>query len=96
MAPSQTVSAMKGFVLAMVLHPEVQIRAQQEIDRVCQGRLPDFDDYDDLPYVHAMVKEVLRWCPTFALSKLETPTSLLKCAAHSPRSGHRYPAQGDV
>lgn len=63
-----TVSAMKGFVLAMVLHPEVQIRAQQEIDRVCQGRLPDFDDYDDLPYVHAMVKEVLRWCPTFALN----------------------------
>ena len=46
----------------MVLHPEVQRKAQQEIDHVVgTHRLPNFDDRDHLPYLAAVYKEVLRW-----------------------------------
>jgi cytochrome P450 len=45
----------------MVCFPEVQIKAQAELDRVVSGRLPDFDDMDELPYLSAIVKEVLRF-----------------------------------
>ncbi|KAJ3775934.1 cytochrome P450 [Lentinula raphanica] len=31
-------------------------------------RLPDFDDYEHLPYIRAMVKEVLRWRPAAPLA----------------------------
>ena len=36
------------------------MKAQAELDRVVTGRLPDFDDMDELPYLSAIVKEVLR------------------------------------
>ncbi|KAI0742389.1 cytochrome P450 [Daedaleopsis nitida] len=57
-----TVTAMKTFVLAMVLHPAVYKKAQDEIDRVVgPERLPDFEDRDQLPYLDCVLKEVLRW-----------------------------------
>ncbi|KAJ5555271.1 hypothetical protein N7535_007709 [Penicillium sp. DV-2018c] len=59
-----TVSAIETFFLAMTLHPEVQRNAQKEIDRVlgpCQ--LPTVADRPRLPYIDAVVKEVLRWHP---------------------------------
>ncbi|OAP59384.1 hypothetical protein AYL99_06682 [Fonsecaea erecta] len=59
-----TVSSMACFVLAMMLYPEVQRKAQAEIDAVVgSARLPTFSDREALPYVDAMVKEVLRWHP---------------------------------
>ena len=46
----------------MTLNPDVQTKAQAEIDRVlANGRLPDFNDWDSLPYITAMMKEVLRY-----------------------------------
>lgn len=46
----------------MVLFPRVQHKAQQELDRVVgQGRLPTLDDEQDLLYIAAVIKEVLRW-----------------------------------
>ncbi|KZT20540.1 cytochrome P450 [Neolentinus lepideus HHB14362 ss-1] len=57
------------FLLAMAMHPEVQQRAHEEIDAVVgQTRLPDFTDRGSLPYVNAIVKEVLRWQPVLPLS----------------------------
>jgi cytochrome P450 len=49
----------------MVLYPEAQRRAQEEIDSVLgHGHLPHFGDADALPYLKAMVHELLRWaCP---------------------------------
>ncbi|KAI6083793.1 putative cytochrome P450 oxidoreductase OrdA-like protein [Hypoxylon rubiginosum] len=59
-----TVSSMMCFFLAMTLYPEAQRRAQEEIDSVVgQDRLPTAADRDNLPYVEAVVKEVLRWHP---------------------------------
>jgi cytochrome P450 len=48
----------------MVLYPDVQRRAQEEIDSVLgHGHLPDFGDEDALPYLKAVLHELLRWSP---------------------------------
>ncbi|EAU87092.1 OrdA protein [Coprinopsis cinerea okayama7 len=57
-----TVAAEYAFYLAMVLHPEVQKKAQQEIDSVVgTDRLPTQADMANLPYTRAVISEVLRW-----------------------------------
>jgi cytochrome P450 len=49
----------------MIAFPEVQRRAQAEIDAVVgRDRLPTFADAPRLPYVRAIIKEVLRWRPS--------------------------------
>ena len=56
-----TVSAIDTFVLAMMLHPEAQRKAQREIDELLQGRrLPDISDRESLVYIDAILLEVLR------------------------------------
>ena len=46
----------------MALYPEVQKKAQAEIDAVVgPNRLPDFHDRPSLPYIDAAVKELTRW-----------------------------------
>ena len=46
----------------MALYPEVQKKAQAEIDAVVgPNRLPDFHDRPSLPYINAVVKESSRW-----------------------------------
>ncbi|KAJ7617258.1 cytochrome P450 [Roridomyces roridus] len=57
-----TVSALYTFFLAMLANPDAQVKAQREIDLVVQeDHLPDFGDQEEMPYVAALVKEVLRW-----------------------------------
>ncbi|KAJ3929506.1 MAG: cytochrome P450 [Lentinula lateritia] len=58
------VSALMFWVLAMVAHPHVQKKAQEELDRVVgRDRLPNLSDRPNLPYIEAILKEVLRWHP---------------------------------
>lgn len=48
----------------MTLFPEAQAKAQAEIDRVIgPDVLPTWADRERLPYVEALIKEVLRWAP---------------------------------
>ncbi|KAF2875650.1 cytochrome P450 [Massariosphaeria phaeospora] len=59
-----TVGTINAFFLAMSMFPEVQRKAQEEIDRVVgTARLPSFSDRDSLPYVNAVMEEALRWHP---------------------------------
>jgi len=45
----------------MVLNPECQLRAQEEIDVVIGSeRLPEFDDRSSLPYIECVLQETLR------------------------------------
>ncbi|KAL2838959.1 cytochrome P450 [Aspergillus pseudoustus] len=63
-----TSSTLYAFVQAMLLFPDVQRKAQEEIDRVVgPGRLPVMDDLADLQYIRACMKETLRWMPTTIL-----------------------------
>ncbi|KAJ7138815.1 cytochrome P450 [Mycena filopes] len=65
-----TWSVLTLFILAMVLHPECQIKAQLELDGVLGGavaRLPVFEDRKDLPYVECVLQETLRWQPSTPL-----------------------------
>ncbi|KDR66542.1 hypothetical protein GALMADRAFT_259052 [Galerina marginata CBS 339.88] len=55
------VAAIHTFFAAMLCFPETQRDAQEELDRVLLGgRLPEFSDEGDLPYISALVKEVIR------------------------------------
>ncbi|KDR77596.1 hypothetical protein GALMADRAFT_245744 [Galerina marginata CBS 339.88] len=58
-----TVSALKSFILLMALHPEIQKRAQDDIDSISPNRLPVLDDFKSLPFIRSIVKETLRWGP---------------------------------
>ncbi|THU98377.1 cytochrome P450 [Dendrothele bispora CBS 962.96] len=59
-----TVAALRSFFLAMVCYPSVQRKAQEELDRVVgHGRLPNHNDKPDLPYITAIMYEVLRTQP---------------------------------
>ncbi|KAI3611715.1 cytochrome p450 [Moniliophthora roreri] len=56
-----TAVALYMFFLMMCLHPDVQRRAQAEIDEVVgRDRLPTFEDKDKMPYLEALTKEILR------------------------------------
>lgn len=59
-----TVSALMTFFLAMMHYPEVQKKAQEELDRVIgNNRLPVGADKESLPYIDAIMKETHRWHP---------------------------------
>lgn len=59
-----TAAAIKSFFLAVTLYPETVRLAQKELDSVIgRDHLPDFSDQPRLPYISALVKEVLRWRP---------------------------------
>ncbi|EJD46777.1 cytochrome P450 [Auricularia subglabra TFB-10046 SS5] len=58
-----SVGTLVAFVMAMVLWPEYQRKAQAELDRVLGDRLPDFADRAVLPYVEAIVRETYRRYP---------------------------------
>ncbi|KAF4609436.1 hypothetical protein D9613_012935 [Agrocybe pediades] len=56
-----TLSRIKSFFAAMLCFPKDQRKGQEELNRVLQGRLPTFEDEASLPYISAIVKEVVRW-----------------------------------
>ncbi len=58
----------------MLANPESQRRAHEELDNVIGlGQLPQFSDRDSLPFVNAIVKEVLRWQPVTPLGEDQSP-----------------------
>ncbi|KAH9475817.1 Cytochrome P450 monooxygenase 105 [Psilocybe cubensis] len=57
-------SSALSFLMAMVMYPDVQKKAQAEIDAVLgRERLPCIADMRDMPYVRCVMTEVLRWSP---------------------------------
>jgi cytochrome P450 len=61
-----TSTTLHWWLLALLAHPEVQVRAHAELDEVVgSARPPAFADLPSLPYIRAMVKEALRWSPSF-------------------------------
>ena len=75
----------------MSLYPDVQKKAQEELDRVVgPNRLPDFDDYDKLTYIRAVSLECMRWMPV-------TPFSVPHCVtADDVYEGYHIPKGASV
>ncbi|KAF5310372.1 hypothetical protein D9611_012042 [Ephemerocybe angulata] len=72
-----TVSAFATFFLCMIQNPDIQKKAQEVIDEAISnlGRLPDFTEYKTLPYIEALVREVIRWRPVTPVCISMTSTS---------------------
>ncbi|KAH9834567.1 cytochrome P450 [Rhodofomes roseus] len=67
-ATDTTKTVLLTFILAMVLHPEVYTKLQNEVDRVVgKDRLPSLEDRPDLTYVDCVLKETYRWNPPLPL-----------------------------
>ena len=61
-----------ALLYALASYPDAQRKAQAEIDLVVgMDRLPSVTDMQDLPYVHAIVKEVGRWFTVIPLGELQ-------------------------
>lgn len=70
---------MSWWSLAMLIYPEVQERAQRELDAVVgRARTPNLADLSHLPYIRAMVKELLRWGPVAPLGLYDACTLLVR------------------
>ncbi|KAI7756653.1 hypothetical protein M8C21_015631 [Ambrosia artemisiifolia] len=85
---TDTVAILLEWIMArMILHPEIQARAQSEIDSVVGvGPVSDVD-LPNLPYLHAIVKETLRVHPPGPL------LSWARLAIHDTQVGpHMVPA----
>jgi cytochrome P450 len=69
-----TVAAVISFFLAMLVYPEVQAKAQAEVDRVVgKDRLPELDDAESMPYVQSVASECLRWLPVLPMGEFSHP-----------------------
>ncbi|CAG8747454.1 591_t:CDS:2, partial [Ambispora leptoticha] len=63
-----TASTITWIIAAIANDPEIQLRAQRELDSIVgQSILPSPKDMTSLPYIRAMVKEGLRWSPPIPL-----------------------------
>ena len=77
---------MKTFFVAMLLYPDIQKKAQDELGSVIgRDRLPTFDDRSRLPFIDAVCKETLRWQPLAPLGKfLPSPRELSESCSFLP------------
>ncbi|KAJ7691746.1 cytochrome P450 [Mycena rosella] len=87
-----SVSAVKTFFFAMMLHPSAQARAQDEVDHflASEHRIPTLHDQAAFPYIGCILKEVLRWAPA-------SPIGLFHCTTRSDiYKGYSIPAKTTV
>jgi hypothetical protein len=75
-------SPIQSYLLAMLHYPEWQGKLQHEIEVVCEGRCPQWEDREMLPMLRAVVKEVIRWRPPVPTGMLIRRFLLLLCLFH--------------
>ncbi|PPR05124.1 hypothetical protein CVT24_010380 [Panaeolus cyanescens] len=70
-ASDTTISATESLFYLLTTHPDVQAKAQAELDNVLleggMPRLPTLEDRPSLPYIEAIYREVMRWGPPLPL-----------------------------
>ncbi|CAE6398837.1 unnamed protein product [Rhizoctonia solani] len=82
-----TASFLLNFIAAMVLHPQAQLRAQQELDTVLGPvGLPRISDQERLPYIRNLIDEVLRVYPVGPL----VVRTVIRAISRDPR-GYKDP-----
>ncbi|KAF8171031.1 cytochrome P450 [Mycena galopus ATCC 62051] len=88
-AADTTVSALISFIMLMALDPKVQNTVQHEIDSVA-SRIPRTSDLSRLPYLHAVLKEVMRYAP---VGNLALPHQVTQDDSYA---GYRIPAGSTI
>ncbi|KAI5236776.1 hypothetical protein E4T42_09360 [Aureobasidium subglaciale] len=67
-----TREVLNTFVMAAICYPDTFARARNEVDSICGKdgalRMPGLADLENMPYVCAIIKELLRWRPIFQMS----------------------------
>ncbi|KAI5988513.1 cytochrome P450 [Pisolithus albus] len=67
-AKAATSSVLKTVVLVMILYPDVQDKVHAELDTLIgKGAIPTLADKPRLPYLQAVLYEVMRWNPPVPL-----------------------------
>lgn len=67
-AAESSSATLKILILAMILNPGVQDEVHAELDAVLgKAVTPTFEDRERLPYLQAVLYEVMRWHPAFPL-----------------------------
>ena len=78
----QVAGAVASFLYCVLLHPEVQEKLHEELDRVVgQDRFPTFDDHVNLCYLEAVRKEGIRWQPLGPLGRIFIVTLIFRTDA---------------
>lgn len=79
-----TTASVAAFLIAMIHYPQIMRKAQAQIDAVVgRDRVPTFADRPHLPYIRALVKELLRWRPAGPMGEF---ASLFRCSEISFRN----------
>lgn len=83
---------MNAFLMACLAYPGSMRRAREELDLNCYqtSRLPVLEDLKNLPYVCAVVKEVLRWRPTVPLIPQRVLVEELKFEGYTFPAGTEF------
>lgn len=81
------------FFLAMSIFPEVQKKAEEELDRVIGShRLPISTDRDNLPYIMSVMKETHRWHPVAPMGLPHASTAEDTCRGYRiPKGAIMFP-----
>ncbi|KIJ70502.1 hypothetical protein HYDPIDRAFT_78129 [Hydnomerulius pinastri MD-312] len=88
----EVVATTHAFFLAMTLYPEVQRKAQAEIDTVVgQDRLPTASECTQLRYINAMALELSRWFCVAPLAAHATTEDISYEGYLIPKGSHIYP-----
>ena len=87
---------MNTFVMSALCEPEVFRKARAETDKICgqAARLPCVDDMASMPYVCALVKEVLRWRPTVPIVPPHQLTQTLEFEGYTFPIGTEFVING--
>ncbi|KAJ7624549.1 cytochrome P450 [Roridomyces roridus] len=88
-AGSETTSSyLKTLILCMIAYPDVQRRAQDEMDRVVGvDRIPTLAHLPHLCYIQALILETHRFRPTLPLLLPHATTATEKCGGYVVPSG---------
>jgi hypothetical protein len=95
-AVGSTLMSFQTLILALAAHPDVQRKAQAEVDRVFgTEQLPERIELDKLPYVHACVTEAQRWRPlgAYFMTQFGLPR---ESVAEEEIDGYRIPKGSSV
>ena len=85
-----------ALILALARYPRVQKECQDELDRVIGAyQLPKPSDVDSLPYLHAVIEELIRWHSVAPLGQSYHHPDLVKLEFKlAPPDCCRYPSFG--